>query len=424
MMNSTIKVFIAILSLLVVGYAAMAMFYGQVVAVDGDAYRQIAVFVDVLKKISDDYVEAPNMQKVMNGAMRGLVESLDPYGGYFSKDRLLDLDRKREQQKGDVGLVLSKKPELVYVISVLDQSPAKKAGVRAGDFIISVDKNSTYSQHLCEVEGELRGMPGTETVIEVLRGSQAEPLEIKIRREEIRFPEFSQKILEDNVGYIMIPYLHQSAAEECKTKLKMLQAAGAGKLILDLRSTAGGDMKQALIISNFFIQEGLLGYTQGKAKGRRDLMADSALFLSDIPLVVMINNFTSGAAELIAGAIKDSKRGKVVGEKSFGQGSIQERIDMKDGSILILTTELYYTPSGKAIQAESGKQGGGILPEITAPDEKVKADLILKNYLHNRDENSDRSYQLLLEEVEGLQLRKALEVIRTPKPSEALQKAA
>ncbi len=422
-MNSTIKILVAVLSLLVVGYASMAMFYGQVVAVDGDAYREIAVFVDVLKKINDDYVESPNMQKVMNGAMRGLVESLDPYGGYFTRDQLAALDRQKEQQKGDVGLVLSKKPELIYVVSVLENSPARKGGIRPGDFIISINKVSTYSQHLSEVEGELRGQPGTDVTLAVLRGSQAEPIDIKLTREEVRFPEFTQKILEDGLGYLAVPFIHQTAGEEFRTKLKMLQAAGARKLILDFRYTAGGDTSQALQIVNFFIREGLLAFTQGKAKGKREIKADPALHFCEMPLVVLTNGFTSGAAELIAGALKDSRRGTIVGEKSFGQGSIQERIELKDGSVLVLTSALYYTPSGKVIQADSGKQGG-ILPDIVSPEEKVKADIALKNYLRNRDENSDHSFQELMEEIDGIQLRKALEVVKTLHPAEAQQKAA
>lgn len=420
-MYSKSKLAVLTLSALVVFYAALVMFYGSVVAQGGGAYKEIAVFVDVLKKINDDYVDAPDMQKVMAGAMKGMVETLDPYGGYFRKEQLDELDRQIKEMRGDIGVVLSKKPELTYVVSLISGAPAEKAGIRPGDFIVSVNDASTFSLHLREVEAALKGQPGTEVRLGVLRGSRAEPTEIKIQREQIHYPEIRQQILAADVGYLRPYFLDSTTAEQFKTKLKTLQAAGAKKILLDLRYVAGGDFGQALEMANFFIKDGLLAYTQGKEKGRKDIVASESKALCDLPLVVLANSATAGAAEVLAGAIKDRKRGQVVGEKSFGSGSRQERVELSDGSILLLTTERYFTPSGKAIQTEPAKLAG-ITPDVVVPDEKFKSDLFLKNYLENKDKDSNQNFRQMLEKIDSLQLEKALELLDAGKAP--LQKAA
>ena len=346
-MYSKSKLVVMALSALVVFYAALVMFYGHVVAQEGGAYKEIAVFVDVLKKISDDYVDAPDMQKVMTGAMKGLVESLDAYGGFFQKDQLDQLEKRIKEQRGDIGVVLSKKPELTYVVSTIPGSPAEKADIRPGDYIISVDETSTFNMHLREVIGSFKGEPGSKVRLGVLRGSQAEPIEIAVQREEIRIPEIHQQILEGSIGYLRPSFLGGESSRQFAAKLKTLQSAKVSKILLDLRYVAGGDYGQAVEIANYFIKDGLLAYIQGKEKGRKDYMAEESKLICDLPLVVLVNTSTMGAAEVIAGAVKDRKRGQLVGEKSFGSGSIQERVELKDGSVLLLTTQRFFTPSGK-----------------------------------------------------------------------------
>lgn len=265
-MYSKSKLVVMTLSAAVVFYAALVIFYGHVVAQEGGAYKEIAVFVDVLKKISDDYVDTPDMQKVMTGAMKGLVDSLDPYGGFYQREQLDRLDQKIKASRGDIGVVLSKKPELTYVISTIPGSPAEKADIRAGDYIVSVEDNSTFNMHLREMVGALKGEPGTAVRLAVLRGSQAEPIDITVQREEIRIPEIQQQILADNIGYLRPYYLDSGSAAQFKVKLKTLQSAKAAKILLDLRYVAGGEFDQAVEIANFFIKEGLLAYTQGKEK--------------------------------------------------------------------------------------------------------------------------------------------------------------
>jgi carboxyl-terminal processing protease len=420
-MYSKSKLVVMTLSALVVFYAALVMFYGHVVAQEGGAYKEIAVFVDVLKKISDDYVDAPDMQKVMTGAMKGLVDSLDPYGGFFQKDQLDQLDKKIKEQRGDIGVVLSKKPELTYVVSTIPGSPAEKADIRPGDYVISVDDASTFNMHLREVIGSLKGETGSKVRLGVLRGSQAEPIEIAVQREEIRIPEIHQQILDGNIGYLRPSFLGSESSQQFSARLKTLQSAKVSKILLDLRYVAGGDYEQAVEITNYFIKDGLLSYTQGKEKGRKDYVAEESKMICDLPLVVLVNTSTMGAAEVIAGAVKDRNRGQLVGEKSFGSGSIQERVELKDGSILLLTTQRFFTPSGKAIQSATAKSAG-VQPDFTVPDDKVKSDLLLKSYLDSRSSEGSQSYRRLMEKIDSLQMEKALGLLNAAQ--EATKKAA
>jgi carboxyl-terminal processing protease len=342
--------------------------------------------------------------------MKGLVESLDPYGGYFQKDQLDQLEKKIDEQKGDLGVVLSKKPELTYVVSTIPGTPAEKADVRPGDYIISIEDTSTFSMHLKEVVGALKGEPGSKVRLGILRGSQAEPIEITVQREEIRIPEIRQQIFDGNIGYLRPAFLNSESASQFKAKLKTLQSAKVSKILLDLRYVAGGDFEQGIEIANFFIKDGLLAYTQGKEKNRKEYMADESKSICELPLVLLVNNSTSGAAEVIAGAIKDRKRGQIVGEKSFGSGSSQERVELKDGSILLLTTRRFFTPSGRAIQSEVAKSAG-IQPDIIVPEDKVKSELLLKSYLDSRTSEGSQSYRQLMEKIDSLQMEKALDLL-------------
>jgi carboxyl-terminal processing protease len=414
-----VKVLVFAASFLIALYGISAAFYGKVVAKD-EAYKELSVFMEVLHKVSDEYVEAPDMNSVQEGAMRGLIDALDPYCSFLSKDQYEALQKRKESGNAGLGIILSKRSEVVYVVSCERDSPAQEAGIRPGDYVLAVNGKDVENQSVLEVDSLLRGAPGTKVKLALFRNSRTKPLEVEMSLKNSTGNAVDSRILDGNVGLLDVSSLAGSAVEQAKVKLKTLISAGAKKLILDLRDCADGAPKDGADLANYFMASGVIYYSQNRQGEKvQTVEATPEKFVADLPLVVLIDGSTAGAAEIAAGALKDNDRAGIVGEKSFGVGSAQKTVQMKSGAVLIISTAKFYTPKGKIIQDEVLAKAG-IVPNVQAPEEEKRQDLLVESFYDEAEEAI--KYRQLQEKIEKIQLDKALEVLAQEKA--LLKKAA
>ncbi len=402
------KLLVFFCTLVIALYGISAAFYGKVVARD-EAYKELSVFMDVLKKINTEYVETPDMSKVQEGAMRGLMEALDPYSSYLSKESAQEIEKRKAAGTSGVGMVLSKRGDVVYVVSVQPNGPADSAGLRAGDYLMSLDGASIEDKNLVEVDSMIRGATDSTAKVTVFRSARTKPAEYQLTRKADIPTPLTTQILSGDVGVLDISSLAGGTIDQVRVKLKTLISAGAHKIVLDLRDCADGEITDGAELANLFVHSGNLGYSQNREGVKiRELKAEPSKSITDLPMVVLINGSTAGAAELAAGALKDLKRAEVVGEKSFGLGSIQKQITLKSGATLILTTAKYYTPGGKLIQDETARNAG-IKPDVQAPDDDHRQDLLVDAYFDEQQDDNAK-YKQLLEKLRKEQLDKAIEI--------------
>lgn len=413
------KLLVFALSFFIALYGFSALFYGKVVAKD-EAYEELAVFIDVLKRVTDDYVEVPNMNKVQDGAMRGLIDALDPYCSFLSQEQYEALQKRKASGTAGIGVVLSKKSDVVYVVATDSDGPAARAGIRPGDYLLAIDGQDVENKSILEVDSLLHGPAGTKVKVTVFRSARTKPLELDLTMTDREIKPVDARMLDGNVGFLDISSLAGTAAEQARVSLKTLISAGANRIILDLRDCADGLQKDGAELANFFLESGVIYQTQNRQGEKvQTVEARPEKHITNLPLVVLIDGSTAGAAEIAAGALKDHKRAKVVGEKSFGVGSVQKTIQLKSGSYLILSTEKFATPSGKVIQDETVSKAG-IVPDVQAPDDDKRQELIVDAYY---DEQEDAvKYRQLQERIDKIQIDKALELLAREKA--AIKEAA
>jgi len=314
------------------------------------AYRQMQVYSEVLSRVQQEYVEEPNIPAVTDGALHGLLESLDANSSYLNATQYKDYKTHKATAKGDIGAAISKRFGYASVIAVIPGGPADKAGVQASDICEAIEGKSTREMSLAEVHNLLSGTPGSTVTVSLVRARRAEPQKLVITREVVNIPPASDKILADGIGEIHVDTFAKGESAEIAGKIKALQKSGIKKLILDLRDCAEGEESEGIATANLFLNHGTITYLQGQKYPREAFNADPAKDITTLPLVVLVNKGTSGPAEIVAAALLDNARADVVGDKTFGDGSVQKVIELKDGSALILSVAKYYSPSGKAIQ--------------------------------------------------------------------------
>src|SRR5216683_3199193 len=314
------------------------------------SYRQMQVYSEVLSRVQSEYVEDPNIPKVTDGALHGLVESLDANSSYLTAAAYKAYKAHKLEAKGEIGATVSKRFGYADVISVLPGSPAEKAGIEATDIFESIEGQSTRDMSLPEIRSALAGTPGSSVNVSVVRARRAEPQKMTITRDVVSIPPVSDKMLEDGIGYVKVDALTKGKAQEIASKIRLLEKSGAKKLVLDLRNTADGDETEGVATANLFLNHGTITYLQGQKFPRQAFNADPAKAVTSLPVAVLVNKGTAGAAEVVAAALLENARADVVGDKTFGDGSVQKTIDLPDGGALILSVAKYYSPSGKAIQ--------------------------------------------------------------------------
>jgi len=350
------------------------------------AFRQMRVYAEVLRKIQNYYVTEPNINAVTNGALHGLLDSLDPDSSYLTPAEYKMYKDRPATDNAQVGLTISKRFGYATIVNVLPGSPADQEHLRDGDVIDLISGQSTHDLPLALIRFMLTGKPGTTITISVVRPFKPDPDKITLTRANLTPPPLNEQFYENaSILYLKPGILTASRVDDIAAKIK---AAGKGrKILLDLRDTTGSDPKQGLRLANFFIKQGTLASLQGQKFPLQTFTADPAQCITDAPVAVLVNHGTYGAPELTAAAIEDLKRGDVVGERTFGEGAVQRTIDLPDGAALMLTVAKYEDPLGKKIQDDavtpnvvvaSPEDDGEPMPPSNADDQLNQALTLLK----------------------------------------------
>ena len=403
------KFVVVLLSTVFVFYAVVGGLLGRATEREG-SYSQLSVFNEVLSKIRNSYVEDPNLGEVMNGALRGLLESLDSYSTYLSPDEYSRYKKHKTNGNGGLGLELSKEKMLgyAYVIHPIESGPADKAGVKPGDVIESIEEVSTRDISLIQAEYLMTGNPGSTAKLKILRRGKAEPVELTVTRELVKAPPVKASLLENKIAHLKVYRFTPGSSDDVRLKLQQLTKNGASRVILDLRDCAGEEFEEGVKVANFFLDHGVITYTQGQKSPKKEFVADPAKALSKLPLVVLQNYGSASAAEIVSAAIKENRRGDVVGVKSFGKASLQQLIPLESDSAVLLSTAKFYSQSGKVIQ------GQGITPDVEVRDgrEAMSADGDVDD--EDSDDATAPPKSTKPTSQEDLQLKKAIELLSAP----------
>jgi carboxyl-terminal processing protease len=323
------------------------------------AYRQINVYSEVLRHIQTDYVEEPNINAVTNGALRGLLESLDADSSYLSAE---DYKAYKADKggKAQVGINVSKRFGYATVVSVVPGSPADKASLTDGDIIEAIGPQDTRDLSLAMIQLLLEGQPGSELTISVIRPRKTAPEKVLMSRVSTALPPVAETMYENSsILYLKPGVLDREHVQEIEAKLKGMPKAGNKKVLLDLRDVAAGDMMEGTRLANFFLKSGTIATLEGQKVEKQTFVADASKAINTTaPVVVLVNRGTAGPAELVAAALMDNKRAELVGEKTFGEGAQQKTFELPDGAALILSIAKYESPSGKKLQDD------GVTPEV------------------------------------------------------------
>jgi carboxyl-terminal processing protease len=403
-MSKKIQVLLLTSSMLIIAFVLIGSLgvHASGASSSGDVtLKHIGVYSEVLYRVRAEYVEEPNMSTVTNGALHGLLESLDADSSYLTPSEYKTFKQKKVEGKASMGATVSKRFGYAAIVSVIPGGPADKAGLNSGDIIETVEGLSTHDLSLAAVKNHLVGEPGSRLELTIIRTRKIEPQKITVVRDIVALPPVTEQIAADNIGIIKAQVLTKGKATEIAEKIKSLQKKGAKKLVLDLRNNSEGEEEEGVAVANLFLGKGNIGSLQGQKVQKVSYTADPQKKITDLPLAVLVNRGTAGPAELVAAAILDNTRGDVVGDKTFGEGSIQKLIEVPDGSALILSVAKYYSSNGKVIQDT------GITPNIpVASSDDIVA-------ISDDDDSNPNDEPQKTQPKEDEQLRRAIEVLKT-----------
>ena len=334
--------------------------FNPVVAAENDVYKKIDLFGEVLEKINKEYVDEINQSESMDAAIDGLLQSLDPYSAYMSPEIFNEMQTETSGEFGGLGIEVNMESGVVKVISPIDDTPASRAGIKAGDYIIKIDDIQVQGKSLSEAVDLMRGPVGSSIILTVRRIGQKKALTFEIVREIIQIKSVKADLLKNNVGYLRLTSFNENSGEQIRKQIKEFEKnENINSYILDLRNNPGGLLSQAIRISDFFLDNGEIVSTKSrKASENRKWFAKKGDLIGGKTLVVLINYGSASASEIVAGALQDHKRAIILGENSFGKGSVQSIIPLKNKGAIRLTVAKYYLPSGKSISEV------GVSPDI------------------------------------------------------------
>jgi carboxyl-terminal processing protease len=338
-------------------------------SVSDDFYREIPLFTDTLSLVQSDYVDELEVKDMIYGALKGMLSSLDPHSQFMDPDTYREMQIETKGEFGGLGIVITIREQFLTVVTPIEDTPAYRAGLKSGDRIVKIDDKPTKDFTLFEAVKGMRGKPGTDVHLTVLRENVNHLLEFTVTRDVIEIQSVKEaRILEASIGYIKLVEFQEKTKEEMAEALEKLDKEGMKSLILDLRNNPGGLLNSSVDVTEFFIPQGeLVVSTKGRMKSQSmEFKAKGKKTYQDLPMVVLINEGSASAAEIVAGAIRDHQRGILLGAKSFGKGSVQTVSPLRDGSAVRLTTAKYYTPSGQTIH-ETGIEPD-VKVEVTAEE--------------------------------------------------------
>ena len=427
------KLSLTILVALLVGLSAIFVWdrlgIERVSAEDQTVYENLQIFSDVLDIVKENYVQEVESDELIEGAISGMLRTLDPHSSYLDPDAYKELQVETKGSFGGIGIEITVRDGVLTVVSPLEGTPAYELGIQAGDQILRVDGEPTKEMTLMEAVKKMRGPKGTNVVLTIMREEFTKPQDFVVTRDTIAIKSVRSKTLEPGYGYIRISQFQSSTARDLRKDISELEKENKPLkgLILDLRNNPGGLLDQAVKVSDEFLNEGLIVYTGGRLKSQ-DMRFEAHMNTRphSYPVVVLVNEGSASAAEIVAGALQDHKRAVVVGVKTFGKGSVQTVMPLRNGAALRLTTALYYTPSGRSIQAK------GIVPDIVVErtitrgmeDDRQGSKAIreedLKNHMETgekepagAEQDSDQGSTIQKELARDNQLSRALDVLKS-----------
>jgi len=350
------------------------LFLEQVNSAEIDIYKKIDLFGEVLEKINKEYVDEINQSESMDSAINGLLQSLDPYSSYMSPEIFEEMQTETSGEFGGLGIEVSMEAGVVKVITPIDDTPASKAGIKAGDYIVKINDIQVQGKSLSEAVDLMRGPVGSGIELTIRRRGAKKALTFNVVREVIEVQSVKSELLDNNIGYLRLTSFNDNSSQQIKKQIKKLKKnKNLNSYILDLRNNPGGLLSQAIKISDFFLENGEIVSTKSRKKSEnRKWFARKGDILDGKTLLVLINYGSASASEIVAGALKDHKRAILVGENSYGKGSVQSIIPLKNKGAIRLTVAKYYLPSGKSISEV------GVRPDIEVNEEgddfRIKTD--------------------------------------------------
>jgi carboxyl-terminal processing protease len=404
----------------------------RALAAASDTYRQLNLFGDVFEKIRSDYVDKPEDSKLIESAINGMLTSLDPHSSYMDAKSFKDMQVQTRGEFGGLGIEVTMEDGQLKVVTPIDETPAAKAGVMAGDIIAAIDDEPVQGLSLNQAVEKMRGAVNTPVRLKIVRKGASDPLELKITRDVIRIRSVRLRNEGGDVGYIRITQFNEQTFDGLKKAIEELnKEIPADKLkgyVVDLRNNPGGLLDQAIAVSDAFLERGEIVSTRGRnADESQRYNARSGDLTKGKPVIILINGGSASASEIVAGALQDHKRATVVGSRSFGKGSVQTIIPLGSNGAIRLTTARYYTPSGRSIQAKGIDPDVQILQDVPAElkgKDETKGEASLRGHLKNdEDERGGSSAYVPPDPKNDKQLNYALDVLRGVKVNDASQPA-
>ncbi len=345
---------------LVVGTSVMADRQSSSAA--GLPLEELRAFVEVYDRISTGYFEPIENEKMLENAIRGMLSNLDPHSDYLPKESFERVEESTRGEFGGLGMEVGMEDGAVRVVAPIDDTPAQRAGVRSGDIIIKLDDTSLQGMSLTDAVKMMRGEPGSTIKLTIIRTGESEPLVFELERAVVKVRSVRERLLEANLGYVRISQFQTRTGEDLSRAIRTLEEENGGPLaglVLDLRNNPGGVLSASVDVSNAFLNEGLIVYTEGRLQNSQmRFEAKRGDLMNGKPIVVLVNEGSASASEIVAGALQDHSRALIAGRDTFGKGSVQSILPLNNGAAIKLTTALYFTPSGRSIQAS------GIKPDI------------------------------------------------------------
>ena len=409
----------------------------EVRAVPDQSYQRLQVFADVLEKVEESYVEEVDMELLIYGAIDGMLRTLDAHSSFLKPDLYKELQVETKGSFGGLGIEITIKDGILTIVSPIEDTPAFRAGLEAGDRILKINQDPTKDLSLFEAVKKMRGKKGTEIILTIFREGVEEPFDVAIVRDVIKIVSVKAKTVEEGFGYVRITQFQENTGRELKRQLQAIESEvenGLKGLVLDLRNNPGGLLDQAVLVADEFLESGKIVYTDGRMKSQKmEFYAHPQKDKHSYPIICLVNGGSASASEIVAGALQDHHRAVILGTQTFGKGSVQTIIPMQDGSGLKLTTAQYYTPNGRVIQAKGIEPDIEVLNKIEDKGKPIRffREKDLDRHLENHEGEKETEEEAPEEDAtepeaanKDAQLARALEILKSWEIFEQMQKEA